>query len=238
MIKKRHSLKVGLLFLVCFNAVAAEIEAGDKPGSVVLHVGADEVLYENITGNQYGIDRSLVDINDSPALLVLSRGSLYFTLAVKGREVLVDCAYYDKRNNYNGARMTAGICGLNVPLSETYDDLAQNYSAAWRGSIFSFDTRGVFESKAGGDFLLGRIGEVEVFDRYSSASSLKNALPQKVIKSRSGCFNFGESVGFLVFINKDKPSLQYLDILRSEEPMRLQRMQGEDLKKIAVEKCT
>lgn len=237
MIKKIHGLKIGLLFLVCLNAVAAEIGGGDEPGSVVLHVGGEEVLYGNITGNQYNVDRSLIDINGFSALLVLSKDSLYFTLAIKGREVLVDCAYFDKRNNYNGARMTAGICGLNVPLSETYDEIAEGYSSSWRGSIFSFDTSGVLEGGVGRDFLLGKIGEVEIFDRYPSAKSLENSSPQKIIKSRIGCFNFGEAVGFLVFVNKDKPSLQYLDVLRSEDPMKLQRMQERDLKEIAVEKC-
>lgn len=61
--------------------------------------------------------------------------------------------------------------------------------------------------------------------------------PQKYIKSSSGCFNFGDAVGFLVFLDKDKPRLQYLDVLQSEDPMRLQRMNEQDLKRLAVGKC-
>ena len=154
--KKRCCLEIGLLLLVCSSELAAEIRGGDEPGSVVLHVGGDEVIYKNITGSQYGVDRSLTDINGLPALFVLSRDSLYFTLAVKGREVLVDCAYFDGRNNYNGARVSAGICGLNVLLSEKYGEVAGGYSSEWRESIFSFDTRGVFDSGVGGGFYLER----------------------------------------------------------------------------------
>lgn len=237
MIKKRDGLKIGFLFFMCSNAVAAEIRSGGESGSVMLQIGSEEVEFKNIVGNSYNVDRSLIDINGSPALLVLSRDSSYFTLLINGREVLIDCAYFDMRNNYNGAKMTAGMCGLNAPLNETYSEIAQSYSNAWTEAIFSFDTRGIFEDGVGRDFLLGKIGEVEIFDRYSSANSLENSLPQKIIKSHTGCFNFGEVVGFLVFLNKDKPTLQYLDMLRSEEPMRLERLQEQDLEKLAKGKC-
>lgn len=195
------------------------------------------MVYENITGVQYGVDRSFVDINGNPALLVLSKDSLYFTLAVKGREVLIDCVYFDKRNSLNGARMTAGMCEVDVTLVDTYDDIARRYSNIWSESIYSFDTKALLDGGVDETFLLGRIGEVEVFDRYPSTGSLESSSPQKLIRSRAGCFNLGNAVGFLIFVNKDKPSLKYLDVLRSEEPIEFQRMQEQDLKRIAIEKC-
>lgn len=190
MIKNDKFVRLFLLFFTCFNVITAEIVSRDKPGSIVLRAEGEEVVYDNITGTQHGVDRSLVDINGKPALLVLSRDSLYFTLAVKGREVLVDCAYFDKRNSLNGARMTAGMCGGDVPLVDTYDDIAQRYSNIWSESIYSFDTRTLLNSGASEKFLLGRIGNIEIFDMYPSASSVENSSPQKFIRSRSGCFNF------------------------------------------------
>ncbi|MNL18886.1 hypothetical protein D3C87_1400550 [compost metagenome] len=197
-----------------------------------------EAIYKNIIGDKDGFNRKLVSVNDSPALRVSARYKFYYTLTPRENEILIDCAYFDARNIYNGARASAAICGLNTQLTENYDEIAQDYSNTWRESIFSFDTKEVFESGIGKDFFLGKIGEIEVFDRYPSANSLENSAPQKIIKSRAGCFNFADAVGFLVFINKDNPILHYLDVLRSEDPMRLQRMQEQDLKKIAVEKCT
>ena len=227
-----------LLFLVCSKAVSREIVSGQIPGSIMLRNSSSEVTYNNIIGDKEGFDRQLISINDSPALRVSARYKFYYTLAPRENEILIDCAYFDVRNIYNGARASAGICGLNIQLTENYDEIAQDYSNTWRESIFSFDTKEVFESgKTRKDFFLGKIGEIEVFDRYPSASSLENSAPQKIIKSRFGCFNFAEAVGFLVFVNKDNPTLHYLDMLRSEDPMRLQRMQEQDLKKIAVEKC-
>lgn len=227
-----------LLFLTYSKAASREIVSGQIPGSIMLRDSNNEVIYKNITGDKEGFDRKLISINDSPALRASARYKFYYTLTPMENEILIDCAYFDTRNIYNGARASAGICGLNIQLTENYDEIAQDHSNTWRASIFSFDTSEVFESGIGKDFFLGKIGEIEVFDRYPSANSLENSAPQKIIKSRSGCFNFADAVGFLVFINKDKPILHYLDVLRSEDPLRLQRMQEQDLKKIAVKKCT
>ena len=234
---RKINLLMMTLLSICLGVNAAEIVAGKKEGSLALHVGDDEVLYEDITGDRYGVDRSFTYINGSPGLLVLSRDSFYFTLMIEGREIVVDCAYSDKRNSYNGARMTAGVCGLNIPLRKNYEEIAQDYSSQWRASIFSFDTSDIFKRAVDKDFLLGHIGEIEVFDRYSSAS-LTNSSPQKIIKSHNGCFDFGESVVFLVSSNINSSELKYLDVLRSEEPIKIQRLKKEDLIKLAIGQCS
>ncbi|WP_248807428.1 hypothetical protein [Pseudomonas sp. MWU13-2100] len=228
-----------LLFLaVTYSKIATgTITHGEKPGSIELTDNDRKTIYENITGDKDGFYRSLISINDSPALLVLGRDSYYYTLTSQEGQVLIDCAYFDVRNIYNGARASAGICGLNVQLSEGYDEIAQNYSNVWRSSIFSFGTGPVFEKGLATHFLLGSIGSVDIYDRYPSVESIENASPQKYIKSHAGCFDLGSAVGFLVFLNKDKSRLQYLDILRSVEPMRFQRMRERDLKRLAVNKC-
>lgn len=228
---------MAVLSSIFLSVDAAEVVAGKKPGGLVLHVEGNEVLYGGVIGNDYGIDRSFTYINGSPALLVLSKDSFYFTLIIEERKILVDCVYLDKRNNYNGARMMSGMCGINIPLRKTYEEIAQGFSTTWRNSIYSFDTSAVLENPAGRDFSLGKIGKVEIFDRYPSASSLENSSPQKIIKSDSGCFNFGEVVGFLVFLNKNNPSLQYLDVMRSEDPIKIQRFKEQDLIGLAVGRC-
>jgi hypothetical protein len=237
MVKKIYTPVFLFLFLACSKVNAGEIVGENKTGSLILHSNGRQVVYENIIGGKEGFERRLIEINGFPALQVMARYNFYYTLVIREGGVLIDCAYFDARNTYNGARASAGMCGLNVQLSEVYDEIAQEYSNEWRASIFSFDTSPVFEKGRATNFLLGKIGGVEIYDRYLSAEALENASPQKYIKSASGCFNFGDAVGFLVFLNDDKRQLKYLDVLQSVEPMKLQRMQERDLKNLAVDKC-
>lgn len=219
------------------KAIAGEILSGVEAGSIVLHDVGGETIYKNITGFEYNIDRSLVEINGAPALQVLSRGDFYFTLLAKGRKILIDCAYADGRNNYNGARMAAGMCDLNIPLDEAYIEIAQKLSDSWWASIYSFDTRSILKDDLAASFLLGSIGDYEIYDRYASRDALINASPQKYIKSPFGCFDFGPTLVFLVFSSGDSLRPKYLDIFQSEEPIVFQRLSESDLRKIAINKC-
>lgn len=236
MIKINSLLLLLGLLLACATA-SADIVEGPAPGSIVLREHGREVTYGNVLGEKDSFDRSLISLNGLPGLKVSARYDFYYTLVPRSGEILIDCAYFDVRNIYNGARASAGMCGLNVNLSENYGEISQGFSNNLRSTIYSFNTAEILESSAGSDFLLGKIGKVEIFDRYPSVASLLNSSPQKLVKSKFGCFNFGEAVGFLVFFDKDKPSLEYLDIQRPEKFMTLQRMDENDLKNIAIEKC-
>lgn len=225
------------LCLACFEATAAEIVVGKTPGSIMLRDKGSEISYGGVVGEKDGFYRRLITINGGAALHVSSRFEFYYTLIVDGGNLLIDCAYFDVRNNYNGARAAAGMCGLNKGLEETYDEIAQDYSNELRESIFSFDTSPVVEKAQATNFFLGKIGEVEIYDRYPSLDSLIGASPHKYIKASSGCFDFGNVNGFLVFYNSKQPNLKYLDLLRFKDPMKFQRLQEDDLKKLAVNKC-
>lgn len=224
------------LFFTCLGAGAGEISENEE-GGLVLRSNGRQNVYSNIVGDQDGFDRRLIYINGFPALRVAARFEFYYTLVVKHDGILIDCAYADARNIYNGVRVSAGVCGLNVKLSENYDEIAQDYSNIWTESIFSFDTSPVFKDYRPTSFLLGRVGSIEVYDRYPSAAALENAAPQKYIRGTFGCFNFGNSLGFPVFLSGVKNEFKYLDILRSTDPMVFQRMQEQDLIKIAVDEC-
>jgi hypothetical protein len=159
-------------------------------------------VYENIVGNDFDVLRSLSTINGSPALIVLSRDVQHLTLAEERDQIVIDCAYSDTRNNNNGAKVTAGICGLHWPLDETYGDVARQYSNHIQQSIFSFDTQPLGDGLIPDSFLLGNIDDIEIYDRYSSETTLANASPKKYIKGPDGCFGFDAEVGFLVFLTR------------------------------------
>jgi hypothetical protein len=131
-----------VLFFVASAATDAnEIVDGRKEGSIVLRAAGHERAYENITGNEQYVNRSLSTINGSPAILVLGRDTQYFTLAVERDQIVIDCAYSDTRNNYNGARVTIATCGLNLQLDETYSDAVRKNSEHIQRMIYSFDTQ-------------------------------------------------------------------------------------------------
>jgi hypothetical protein len=223
--------------MACSAANAFDIFTGPKNGSIVLDEAGHRKVYENIVGDDYGVLRRLSTINGAPAIVVLGGDFQYLTLAAGRGKIVIDCTYSDTRNNYNGARITAGICDMHWPLDETYSDVARRYSNQIQQSIFSFDTRPLVDGLTSGSFLLGNIDDIEIYDRYSSVTALVNASPTKYIKGPYGCFDFDTTVGFLVFLNKDFPELKFLDLLESQEPMILKRMSHGDLIKLAVDEC-
>ncbi|WP_341520833.1 hypothetical protein AABC73_21300 [Pseudomonas sp. G.S.17] len=225
------------LFLTCATAQTIEIFNEKESGSIKLLRDGQETVYENITGNSYGISKGLTSINNTPALFLLDRDTYYYTLKAGRNGLLIDCAYSDTRNQNNGARVSAAICGINAALGKSYDEIGRAYSDEWQASLFSFDTSQVIKGGFSANFPLGRIGEVDIYDRYSSLEALENASPQKHIKSALGCFDFGNSLVFLVFLKEENSRLRYLDVVQSHDPKIFKRLDENDLIRIAVESC-
>ncbi|MHC5352536.1 hypothetical protein [Metapseudomonas furukawaii] len=210
-----------------------EIKPGGESGSIVF-LGK---TYRDITGSKDGFYRELMSINGEPALFSGNRDSLYFPLKLSNGMLLIDCVYVDSRNMHNGARVFIGVCGLGRPLNSEYSSIAYEYSDRWIERVFSFDTSTVFREGKPTSFLLGKIGDIGIYNRYSSVEALEGATPEIYIKSDRGCYSFGEIKAFLVFNKGDEKQPSYLDVLRSHDPMVLQRLQAEDLRNIAIDKC-
>ena len=205
--------------------------------TLTARVDGHEFKYPDIIGDQDGLWTTDGLINNAPALYVLGRDSYYYTLKTHAGGVHIDCAYADARNSTNGARVLAGMCGLDERIIEDFQVIAQNYSNDWQDSVYGFDTWPMISNKASGDFLLGKIGNVEVYDRYASMDDLLNAKPEKYVKTPSGCYYFKQKLVFLVF-NKPRPDNPvYLDVIRSHDPFLLDRLTEAKLKKMAVRKC-
>ncbi|MFJ4375263.1 hypothetical protein ACIP1T_21995 [Pseudomonas japonica] len=130
-----------------------------------------------------------------------------------------------------------GVCGLNGELEYWYADLAQKYSEILQGSVYSFNTSLVASGTRNIDFLLGEVGDVEIYDRYHSARELADAVPEKYIKVGSGCFFLGKTDAFLMFryVHKLKPT--YLELLVSLDPLATKRLEESDLKGLARNEC-
>ncbi|MEN5032640.1 hypothetical protein [Pseudomonas sp. Ps21-P2] len=231
-----------LLGLMCLSMAtgvnaAFSISFNDKDGTLTAHVSGQEFQYPNIIGDRYGLSTGVKLINNAPALFAFGRDSYYYTLKADARGAYIDCAYADGRNSRNGAGVLAGMCGLNAKIDEDSQSIAQELANTWMHSVYAFDTWPMISNKTSGDFLLGKIGKVEVYDRYASMDDLSNAKPEKYVKTSSGCYYFKQKQAFLVF-NKAQPDKPvYLDVIRSHDPFLLDRLTEAKLTKMAVNRC-
>ncbi|MGA3682923.1 hypothetical protein [Pseudomonas graminis] len=230
------------LMFMCLSmstGLSADFSLSSSADNTILTARVDghEFKYPDIIGGQDGLWTTDGLINNAPALYVLGRDSYYYTLKTHAGGVHIDCAYADARNSTNGARVLAGMCGLDERIIEDFQVIAQNYSNDWQDSVYGFDTWPMISNKTSGDFLLGKIGKVEVYDRYASMDDLLNAKPEKYVKTSLGCYYFKQKLAFLVF-NKPRPDKPvFLDVIRSHDPFLLDRLTEAKLTKMAVRKC-
>ncbi|MEN4750833.1 hypothetical protein ABEH28_13825 [Pseudomonas sp. Ps21-P2] len=230
------------LMFMCLSmstGLSADFSLSSSADNTILTARVDghEFKYPDIIGDQDGLWTTDGLINNAPALYVLGRDSYYYTLKTHAGGVHIDCAYADARNSTNGARVLAGMCGLDERIIEDFQVIAQNYSNDWQDSVYGFDTWPMISNKTSGDFLLGKIGKVEVYDRYASMDDLLNAKPEKYVKTSLGCYYFKQKLAFLVF-NKPRPDKPvFLDVIRSHDPFLLDRLTEAKLTKMAVRKC-
>jgi hypothetical protein len=225
-----------LILGVSATAQASSVHADEDAGTLTFINKNHETRYDGVIGERDGLSRGLTEINGKPALYSLSRGSYYFTLIASGNALLIDCAYTNDRNSRNGARVTAGVCQLNAPLDEVFDDIAQTYSDQWQSSIYSFDTFNLIKKNQRTDFLIGRIGAINIYDRYTSIEALENSHPLTYIKSPKGCFHFKNKEVYLMFL-KGSNTAAFLDIMTSIEPLAFERFNEPSLIKLAVDQC-
>ena len=219
------------------KVIASELSEDKASGDITVVSGEHKKTYHGLTGSKEGFYRTLTTINDVPALHVSGRDDFYYTLTVEGARLYIDCAYADARNSSNGARVSAGVCDLNIEPNAEYEYIAQDLSNKWQETAFSFDTKNLLSDGYSRDYLLGEIGNVKIYDRYTSPSSLENAIPRKIIKGPSGCFDFQNKVGFVVFLKEATGQPKYLDLFDFKTPMKTQRMQEDQLGRLAVERC-
>lgn len=223
------------LLLTPFSTVA-EIEEGNNTGSLTLKTAGITVIYNDITGDKNGFFRSLLPINGSNGLIALGRGEHYYTLNVHDNQIQIDCIYINDRNNQNGANISAAVCDSNTTLNPDYTDISQNLSNFLTQSIYSFDTSPVMKGLKS-RFMLGKIGAVEIYDAYDSEDDLINSRPAKYIKTKTGCRLMKEANAFLVFINPQARNPSYLDVIKNLSPMTIERLDEQELAKMATDQC-
>lgn len=211
---------------------ASDVVIEERGRDLYVRDSTIERSVKDIFGEKDGVDRVLVTINGQSAIFVLGRDSYYYTLRLDGVRVMVDCVYVDGRNIYNGARISVGGCGLGTLLESNFYEIGMELLAEQSRDVYSFDTKAV--AHGGGRYLIGELNGVEFLDEYLSKESLMNSRPNKLVRWRGRCYKFDTD---LVFLIKVGGAIRYVDVVRSLDPMKLQRLDGDDVRRLVVDRC-
>lgn len=211
---------------------AANLVVEGHGGDLYVRDSLKERLYKDIFGKKDGLDRVLISINGQAAIFVLGRDSYYYTLKVDGSLASIDCAYADGRNNYNGARVLVGECDLDLPLKSSFYEVGMEILDKQRREVYSFDTKAV--AQGGGRYLIGEMNGVEFFDEYHSEEALINSRPEKLARWKGRCHRFDAD---LVFLTRVEGGVKYVDLVKSLEPMVIERLNDKEVRFLAVQEC-
>ncbi len=230
MMLKRAVLWIGILISSGLQAGGVVVE--ERGRDLYVRSSLREHLFKDIFGEKDGVDRVLISINGQPAIFVLGRDSYYYTLGFEGVRVTVDCVYVDGRNKYNGARISVGECGLNTLLESTFYEVGMELLAEQSRDVYSFDTKAV--AHGGRRYLIGEMNGIEFSDEYLSEESLVDSRPNKIARWKGRCYKFDAD---LVFLTEVGGAIRYLDVVKSLDPMRIQRLDGDHVRRLVVDRC-
>ncbi|QPN43422.1 hypothetical protein I5S86_17890 [Priestia aryabhattai] len=217
---------------VSFGLQASDVVIEERGRDLYVRSSSVEHSVKDVFGDRDGVDRVLMTINGQSAIFVFGRDSYYYALRFDGVRVMVDCVYVDGRNIYNGARISVGECGLGTLLESNFYEVGMELLAEQIRDVYSFDTKA--SAHGGGRYLIGELNGVEFLDEYLSKESLIDSRPNKLVRWRGRCYKFDTD---LVFLTKVGGGIRYVDVVRSLDPMKLQRLDGDDVRRLVVDRC-
>ncbi|MGE4408410.1 hypothetical protein [Pseudomonas sp.] len=155
-------------------------------GELTIHWGKETKIFADIVGYAGQTSKTLISFNGGPALAYENAGSntrfeIFYTLELKDKVTVIDCAYFNIRNGQNGASIRKAVCNLHTALSNENQDMISTYSDKWIEASNAVSLQSVMaEPSEPADLPLGRLGEVDVALRYSSVDDLMSATPKTI----------------------------------------------------------
>ncbi|MBI6927224.1 MULTISPECIES: hypothetical protein [Pseudomonas] len=226
------SMMLWISILVSCGLQADGVVVEERGRDLYVRSSSEDRLFKNIFGDKDGVARVLVSVNGRPAIFVLGRASYYYTLGFDGSRVTVDCVYVDGRNKYNGARILVGECGLDTLIDSSFYEVGMELLAEQSRDVYSFSTNTV--ANGGGRYVIGEMSGIEFIDEYLSEESLIGSRPVRMARWKGRCYKFDAD---LVFLTKVEGKISYVDVVRSVDPIRIQRLDESDVRRLMVDGC-
>lgn len=203
-------------------------------GELTISWGQKTKVFADTVGYAGQTSRALVSFNGAPALTYRNAGSntsfeVFYTLALKEKGPVINCAYANIRNGQNGASIRKAVCNLDKPLSSEYQDLIFAYSDKWIEASNAVSLQSVMsEPSQPADAPLGRLGKVDVALRYSSVDELISATPKTIATTGTETHEVSSGNAYFVY-DADGTTPLSLDVETDIEAHTLKRLTSAEL---------
>jgi hypothetical protein len=216
------------------GGITETYQANMDTGVLRISWGQKTKVFTDTVGYAGNISRAVASFNGAPALVYENSGSItsyevFYTLALKDKVPVIDCVYGNIRNAQNGVSIRKAVCNLNKPLSSKYQDLIFAYSDKWIEASNAVSLQSVMaEPSEPADAPLGRLGEVDVTLRYSSADELMSAAPKTIATAGAKTHEVSSGNAYFVY-DADGATPLALDVETDPATHTLKRLTSAEL---------
>lgn len=234
----RQLALLALLYIaIPITAIADNIYTIKGKNSIYLKSDTATIKFDNVVGMNGNSYRELITINNKPSIYAGNDFDTYYTLKASKNDIIIDCLYAELRNHDNGLLITNAICGLNAILNSDYEDLSYTYTDKWQAERSKVKTENLAHKDESLDFVVANIEGIEVHNFYKNIESWKNSTPSTYIKHQSKCHIINSKKTFVVYEHEEIDVPRYLDIVRTAEPLTIERLDSTALKQLADDVC-
>ncbi|ARU90468.1 hypothetical protein [Pseudomonas sp. M30-35] len=235
---KRTTILLPLIYRVIFSAAyASEVYTTKGGNSVFLNVDGSTIKFDDIVGMNGNSYRELTTINNKPSIYAGNDFNTYYTLKPRKNSIIIDCLYAELRNHDNGLLITNAVCGLNTILNSNYEDISYTYTDKWQAERSKVKTESLAHKNETLDFVVANIEDIEVHNFYKNIETWKNSIPRTYIKHQSKCHVIDSKTTFVVYEHEEIDIPRYLDIIKTADPMTIERLDSKALKQLADDVC-
>lgn len=219
------------------GGVTKTYQANMNTSELTIISGQETKVFADIVGYAGQTSRTLVSFNGAPALTYENAGSntsfeVFYTLALKDKAPVINCAYANIRNGQNGTSIRKAVCNLDTPLSSEYQNLIFTYSDKWLDASTAVSTQPLIaEPYKLLNLPIGRLGEVDIALHYNSLDALLGATPKTIAIAGAKTYEVSSGNAYLVYDANGTTPLS-LDVETDIEAHTLKRLTSAELLRI------
>jgi len=223
-------------FTLSLSANAAEIIKGES-GELILDKKPNPTIYKDITQSKDGIYRDLIQTNNTPALFTSGEADIIYTLKEKNGKILVDCAIAETRSNQTGISIRKSMCNINKELDADYAELGYTYTDQWKDEVSGIDITQLTQQMKALDIIKGKLGGIEIHERYNTLSQLENTTPETYLKKGKNCYSISDNKSFINYSTANPSQPINISILTDAENYEFKVYELKDLNSLNYTPC-